>query len=79
VLVVCRVVGCFSVDCKLAEMDCAICSQLDHLQAFARCAGISLTHAESSNVKVVCWVSSNEVICRHVAEGGGWENIYGLL
>ena len=24
------VVGWLSVDCKLAEMDCAICSQLDH-------------------------------------------------
>ena len=25
-----RVVGRLSVDCKLAEMDCAICSQLQH-------------------------------------------------
>lgn len=47
-----RVVGWLSVDCKLAEMDCAICSQLEHASTPpSNCVNASETTAESSRLE----------------------------
>jgi len=47
---VCRVVGWPSVDCKLAEMDCAICSQLELLNDHQGARQLE-TNAETSRLE----------------------------
>ena len=71
-----ELVGRLSVDCKLAEMDCAICSKLDNASSPPSNRTTVGDKCGVVSIRGCCWVSNRVTSNNGRAEGGGGNIIY---